>query len=84
MALQLLNLNLSHLVFGVIEYFLAEHFQNIEVVFADVHVFQRCGTDIIDECPPSGVPLVFDNLNEGAIRLGENIVPRFGNVVQCS
>lgn len=37
--LEFLDLHLRHLILGVIEYFLTEHFEDIEVVLADVHIF---------------------------------------------
>lgn len=38
LGLQLLNLELGHLVFGMVENLLAEHLQDVEVVFTDVEV----------------------------------------------
>ena len=36
--LQLIDLLLCHLVFGIIEYFFTQNLQDLEIVLADVHI----------------------------------------------
>ena len=58
---------MSELVFRMIKDFLRQHFENIEVILADVHIFGGGTTNIIDEMFPSSIPLIFNYLNENAI-----------------
>ena len=71
---EFIDLCLRHLVFGVVKDFLAEHLQNIEVILADVHIFGGGGTDVVDEGAPGGIPLVFDDLDEDGVKLGQDVV----------
>lgn len=41
LVLQLHDMIMSHLIFGVIEYLLTEHLQDVEVIFTNVHVLHR-------------------------------------------
>ena len=67
LVLQLDNLLVRQLVFGVVEDFFGEHFEDVEVVFADVHVLHGGRADLVDEVGPGSVPLVLDNLDQYAI-----------------
>lgn len=49
LLLKFSNLLLCHLIFRMIEYFLTEHFEYVEVIFADIHVFERGRTDVVNE-----------------------------------
>jgi hypothetical protein len=40
---------LGHLVFGMVENFLTQHFENVEVVLANIDIFGGRVTDILDK-----------------------------------
>lgn len=65
MCFELIDLLLGHLVARVVENFFGEHFEDVEVVFADVHVLDGGGADVVDEAAPGGVPFVLYDLHEG-------------------
>lgn len=64
LMLEFLDLLLRHLVLRVVKDLLTEHLQYVEIVLADAHVLGGGLTDVVDEGPPAGVPLVFDDLDE--------------------
>lgn len=77
LLLQLLNLQLRHLILRVIEYFLTEHFEDIKVVLADVHIFGGGLADVVDKGGPGVVPLIFYYLHEDGVTLRQDVVHRF-------
>ena len=50
--LELLDLVLRELTFGMVKDFLTEHLEYAKIVFADIHIIDRGGTDIVDERLP--------------------------------
>lgn len=68
--LKFLDLLLRHLILGVIEDFLAEHLEYVEVILADVHIFGGGVADVVDKGGPGGVPLIFYNLHQDRVTLG--------------
>ena len=71
---EFLDLQMSELVFGVVEDFLRQHFEDVEIILADIHVGFGGGADLVDEVGPGGVPLVLDYLDEDAVALREDVV----------
>jgi hypothetical protein len=67
----------------MVEYFLGEHFEYVEVVFADVHVVEGGLADVLDEGAPSSVPLVLHDLDEDRVALRQDRLQRAGQVVDC-
>lgn len=65
----------------MIEDLLTEHLQDIEVILADVHILGGGLADVVYEGSPAAVPLVFDDLNEHGVALGEDVVHRLGELV---
>ena len=68
------DLLLCHLILGLIEYFFAEHLEYGEVVLADGDVVDRGGADVGDECFPSVVPFIFDDLDEDEVAFREDVL----------
>lgn len=71
---ELVDLALRHLVLGVVEDFLTEHLQNIEIVLADVHILGGGCADVVDEGAPGTIPFVLHYLDEDGVKLGEDVV----------
>jgi len=70
------DLVLSHLILGVIEDLLAEHLENIEIIFANVHVLGGGLADVVDEGAPGGVPLVLHDLHQNRVKFRQDVVHR--------
>jgi len=74
LSLELLDLQVGELTFGVVENLLREHFQDTEAVLADVDVVGRNGANIFNEGGPGVVPLILHNLYEDAVALGQDVL----------
>lgn len=80
MFLEFSNLFLCHLIFRIVKYLLWEHFQNWEVILADIHIFEGSRANIVNKCGPCGIPFVFDNLNEDRIGFREDVMQSFRDI----
>lgn len=63
LSFEFFNLVLCELTFGVVKDFLRKHFQNTEIILADIQIAHRATTDVTDKIFPSCVPFVFDDLD---------------------
>lgn len=80
MFLEFSNLFLCHLIFRIVKYLLWEHFQNWEVILADIHIFEGSRANIVNKCGPCCIPFVFDNLNEDRIGFREDVMQSFRDI----
>ena len=72
---------MCQLAFRVIKYFLGQHFEDVKIILADVHVGFGRGTDLVDEVSPGSIPLVLDYLDEDAVALRQDVMQGPGEVL---
>lgn len=72
---------MGQLVFGMVENLLRKHFEDVKVVFADIHVLGGGLADVVNEGAPSGIPFVLDDLDQNTIAFGEDVLKSLGEVL---